>query len=67
MDLETILLRALEEKVRAMFAFTGWSDDVDHDAVQSIVNVEAVLDDLRDWRLLKQRYLSDSASTDEQR
>lgn len=66
-DLETTLLQALEEKVRAMFTFTGWADDVDKDAAQSVINVEAVLKDLAAWRLLQQRYLSDSASTDEQR
>lgn len=62
MDLEAKLLQALEQKVRAMFSFTGWSNDLDEDAAQAVVNVEAVLDDLSNWRLLKQRYLSDSAS-----
>lgn len=53
---ELKLLHVLEGKVRAMFDFTGWADDVDQEAAQAVVNVEAVLKDLTNWRLLQQRY-----------
>lgn len=53
---ELMLLRALEEKARRMFDFTGWADNVDDDAAQAIINVDAVLQDLTNWRLLQSRY-----------
>ena len=53
---ELRLLKELESKVRSMFDFTGWSDGVDDDAAQAIINVDAILKDLTNWRLLQERY-----------
>lgn len=57
MDLEAAeltLLYLLEEKVRGMFAFTGWEDDVDDDARASVLKVRAVLGDLTAIRRIQE-------------
>jgi hypothetical protein len=43
---EMVLLRLLERRVREMFAFTGWKDDVDDEAKIAVVRVEDALDNL---------------------
>ncbi len=43
---EMVLLRLLERRVREMFAYTGWKDDVDDDAKIAMVRVEDALDNL---------------------
>lgn len=44
--LELNLLRHLERKMRAMFAFTGWDENIDQDAQRAVNAVELALDDL---------------------
>lgn len=45
-SLELRLLRVLEKRMRKMFAFTGWEDDVDDEARVTVQKVEQALDDL---------------------
>lgn len=43
---EIVLFRLLERRVREMFAYTGWKDDIDDDARVAVVRVEDALDNL---------------------
>ncbi len=43
---EVVLLRLLEKRVREMFAYTGWKDDVDDEVRVVITRVEDALDNL---------------------
>jgi hypothetical protein len=45
-EAEIVCLRKLEERVRQMFEFTGWEDDVDDDARVSVLRVQDALDNL---------------------
>lgn len=43
---EVVLLRLLEKRVREMFAYTGWKDDVDDEVRVTVTRVEDALDNL---------------------
>lgn len=43
---EVVLLRMLEKRVREMFAYTGWKDDVDDEVRVTVTRVEDALDNL---------------------
>lgn len=43
---EMVLLRLLERRVREMFAYSGWKEDVDDDAKVAVIRVEDALDNL---------------------
>jgi hypothetical protein len=52
LEIELTALEALEKRVRAMFAFSGWEDGVDDDARESVEQVMRCLDDLEAVRRL---------------
>ena len=49
---ELHMLRKLERKVRKMFAFTGWDDDIDGEPAACVHAVEQALDDIESARRL---------------
>jgi hypothetical protein len=49
-EAELFILRHLECRVREMFEFTGWEDDVDNDARDAVLAVQTALRDLESVR-----------------
>ena len=56
-DMEVVMLRLLETKVRRMFSFSGWDDGVDEDAAHAVREAIAVLD----WIAESRRRLREAA------
>lgn len=49
-ETELHMLRKLERKIRKMFAFTGWADDIDGEPADCVYAVEQALDDIEGAR-----------------
>jgi hypothetical protein len=53
MNDELELLKLLEAKIREMFEFTGWDDDIDPDARLAVDDVSRTLDDIDAYRRVR--------------
>lgn len=49
-EAEIVCLRKLEQRVREMFEFTGWEDDVDDEARVAVLRVQDALDNIEAFK-----------------